>query len=113
MAGKVQVKTVWHENGEPYIRVWRGYNVNRKLRKVSDFADNFGKWYVYRQTEGHQWCLIHGETGLSAGYGDTIKEAVNKLGFRQSDEVKKAVAAKASINRIQAEKPSIRKEKMF
>ena len=110
MAGKVQVKTVWNDNDEIYVRVWRGYNVNRKLRKVADFADNFGKWYVYRQSPGHQWSLTHGETGFSAGYGDTIDEAVSKLGIRTQDEVKAAIAKVPSINRRLAETPNMRKE---
>ena len=96
MAGKVRVRTVFgrsHDDVE--LRNWMGYNVTRQLADFVPFASKYGKWYVYRN--GTEWCLVHGETGLAAGYGKSIREAMVSLMMRKEEEVRKAVSQRKTL----------------
>lgn len=91
MAGKVNVKTLWGTCPDDWeLRKWRGYNVTRALAGLVTEAGTYGKWYVYKHPE-RGWCLIHGGTGLSAGYGKTISEACKRLAERSPEEIRRAI----------------------
>ena len=92
MAGKVNVKTLWStaDSDDWELRRWRGYNVTRKLAAALPEADTYGKWYVYKHP-AKGWCLIHGKTGLSGGYGRTINKAIKSLAERSPEEIRRAI----------------------
>lgn len=99
MAGKVRVRTLFgHSHDEVELRNWRGYNVTKKLVDFVPFASQYGKWYVYH--DGQSWCLVHGETGLAAGYGKTIREAMVSLMVRKESELVKAIGKYAHLKQV-------------
>lgn len=61
-------------------RTERGFAA--KLREgweiMTGLPVNEGRWFVYRNRSG-AWYLIEGRTGLSVGYGPTIKSACYEL----------------------------------
>jgi hypothetical protein len=97
MAGKVRVRTLFgYSHYDVELRNWMGYNVTRRLASEVPYAKEYGKWYVYH--DGGGWVLIHGDTGLSAGYGKTIKDSFFNLAVRKKEELKESVSKYPSLH---------------
>lgn len=96
---KKRIFLQWGFPGEkPFAQPIVANDVTAMVRKLAPSAPD--RWYVYRRNEFSPWCLVHGPTGLSAGHGDTVEEAVQCVMLPRFRKLPEALARAIPISRL-------------